>query len=92
MSSNLKLSLTNASERLRRYYKQGLLARRAVDGRSPRRRTMVYNLTETGRKRLPFLERTKFRRTEPDESEKYRTHQIMMKKMVMDLRQRLDSR
>lgn len=58
VSSDLKLSLTNASERLRRYYKQGLLARRALDGRRPGRRTMVYNLTENGRKRLSFLEKT----------------------------------
>jgi DNA-binding MarR family transcriptional regulator len=33
VSSDLKMSLTNASERLRRYYKQGLLTREAVERR-----------------------------------------------------------
>jgi len=92
VSSDLKLSLTNASEQLRRYYKQGLLARRALDGRRRGRRTMVYRLTEAGRRRLAFLEKTvKFRRTETDPSKRYRIYQLMMKKMVMDLRQRVAS-
>ena len=92
VSSDLNLSLTNASERLRRYYKQGLLTRRAVDGRRRGRRTMVYKLTEAGRRRLAFLEKTvKFKRTETYESKRYRIHQLTMKKMVMDLRQQLAS-
>jgi DNA-binding MarR family transcriptional regulator len=89
VSSDLKLSLTNASERLRRYYKQGLLARRALDGRRRGRRTMVYKLIETGRKRLTFLEKTvKFERTETYESKKYRSRQLMMEKIVRTLCQR----
>jgi len=55
VSLDLKLSLTNASERLRRYYKQGLLTRRALEKRRRGRRTMVYELNEAGRRRLAFL-------------------------------------
>jgi len=88
VSSDMNLSLTNASERLRRYYKQGLLTRIARDGRRRGRRTMVYRLTEAGRRRLAFLEKNvKFKRTETDASKRYRIYQLMMKKMVMDLRQ-----
>ena len=92
VSSDLKVSLTNASERLRRYYKQGLLARRAVERRRRGRRTMVYKLTEAGRRRLTFLGKTvKFKRTETYESKRYRIRQLMMKKIVIDLRQQLAS-
>ena len=90
VSSDLNLSLTNASERLRRYYKQGLLARRALGRRRRGRRTMVYRLTEAGRRRLAFLEKNvKFKRTETDESKRYRSRQSRVEKTVRTLRQRL---
>jgi DNA-binding MarR family transcriptional regulator len=89
VSSDLKMSLTNASERLRRYYKQGLLTREAVERRRRGRRTMVYKLTEAGRRRLAFLERTvRFRRAETDESRKCQSRQLMVEKMVRALRLR----
>ena len=92
VSSDLEMSLTNASERLRRYYKQGLLTRRALVGRRRGRRTMVYRLTEAGQRRLTFLEKTvKFRRTETDASKKYRFRQSIVEMMVRTLRQRLAS-
>ena len=92
VSSDLKLSLTNASEQLRRYYKQALLTRRALVRKRRGRRTMVYKLTEAGRRRLAFLEKTvKFKRTETHASRKYRSRQLMMEKVVGDLRQRLAS-
>ena len=92
VSSDLEMSLTNASERLRRYYKQDLLTRRAVERRRRGRRTMVYKLTEAGRRRLAYLQKTvKFKRTETDASKKYRIHQLMMEKEVMDLRKQLAS-
>lgn len=89
VSSDLNLSLSNASERLRRYYKQGLLNRRAMVRRRRGRRTMVYKLTETGRRRLAFLEKNvEFKRTETDKSKEYRVYQLIMEKIVRDLRQR----
>jgi len=92
VSSDLKVSLTNASERLRRYYKQGLLTRRVVERRRRGRRTMVYKLTEAGRRRLTLLEKTvKFKRTETYESKKYRSRQLMVENMVRALRQQLAS-
>lgn len=92
VASNLNLSLTKASERLRRYYKQGLLARRAVERRRRGRRTMVYKLTEAGRRRLTFLRKTvKSERTETYESRKYRSRQLMMEKVVGNLRKSLAS-
>ena len=92
VSSDMNLSLTNASERLRRYYKQGLLTRRPLGRRRRGRQTMVYELTEAGRRRLSFLEKNvKFKRTETHESKKYRFYQLMMKKIVRDLRQQLAS-
>jgi len=92
VSSDLNLSLTNTSERLRRYYKQGLLTRRALVRRRRGRRTMVYRLTEAGRRRLAFLKKTVlFRRAETDESKKYRSRQLLMEMMVKALRQRLAS-
>lgn len=92
VSSDLILSLSNASERLRRYYKQGLLNRRALVRRRRGRRTMVYRLTEAGRRRLAFLEKNvKFKRTETDKSKRYRLRQLIVEKMVRTLRQRLAS-
>jgi DNA-binding MarR family transcriptional regulator len=92
VASDLNLSLTNASERLRRYYKQGLLTRRPLVRKRRGRRTMVYKLTEAGGRRLAFLEKTvKFKRTETHASRKYRSRQLMMEKMVGALRQRLAS-
>jgi hypothetical protein len=50
---------------------------------------MVYKLTEAGRRRLAFLERTvRFRRAETDESRKYQSRQLMVEKMVRALRLR----
>jgi len=92
VSSNLSMSLTNASERLRRYYEQSLLTRRPLGRRRRGRQTMVYKLTKAGRRRLAFLEKTvKFKRTETYESKRYRIHQLIMKKIVTDLRQQLAS-
>jgi DNA-binding MarR family transcriptional regulator len=92
VASDLNLSLTNASERLRRYYKQGLFTRRALDGRRRGRRTMVYKLTEAGGRRLAFLEKTvKFKRTETDKSRKFRSRQLMTENDVEVLRQSLAS-
>ena len=92
MTSDLKVSLTNASERLRRYYKQALLTRRPLVRNRRGRQTMVYKLTEAGRRRLAFLEKTvKFKRTETHASTKYRSRQLMMEKRARALRQRLAS-
>jgi len=92
VSLDLKLSLTNASERLRRYYKQGLLTRRALEKRRRGRRTMVYELNEAGRRRLAFLEKiVKFKRTETDASKKYRSRQLYMEMLVKALRQQMAS-
>ena len=92
VSSDLEMTLTNASERLRRYYKQDLLTRRAVERAKRGRRTMVYRLTETGRKRLAFLQKNvKFRRTETCASKKYRSRQLKVEKMVRTLSQQLAS-
>ena len=95
VSSDLEMSLTNASERLRRYYKQGLLTRTALVGMGRGRRTMVYELTEVGRGRLAFLEKTvKFRKAETYWSKKYRSRQLRFERIVGALRLRLylDSR
>jgi DNA-binding MarR family transcriptional regulator len=92
VSSDLKMSSVNASERLRRYYEQGLLARKAVQSNRRGRRTMAYKLTEAGRRRLAFLEKTvKFRKAETNESKKYRSRQLMVEMMVKALRQHLAS-
>ena len=92
ISSDLEMSLTNASERLRRYYKQGLLTRRALEGRARGRRTMVYKLTEAGRRRLTFLEKNvKFKRTETNKSKIHRSRQRMMEYFAHMLRQQLAS-
>ena len=87
VSSDLNMTLTNASERLRRYYKQGLLARRALVKGKRGRPTMVYKLTEAGARRLAFLEENvKFRRTETDKSKRFRLHQRTMEMTVKALR------
>lgn len=92
LSSDLKMPLTNASERLRRYYKQGLLSREAVESKRRGRRIMVYMLTEAGRRRLAFLEKTvKFRRAETDRSKRYRSHQLEAEMTLKALRRRLGS-
>jgi DNA-binding MarR family transcriptional regulator len=92
VSSDMKLSLTNASERLRRYYKQGLLTREALVRKRRGRRIMVYRLTEAGLKRLAFLEKNvRFEKAETDLSKKYRIRQSGMKNIVMALRLRLAS-
>lgn len=87
VSRDLEMSLTNASERLRRYCKQGLLTRRALDGRKRGRPTMVYEFTEAGQRRLAFLkENVRFRRAETYASKKYRLRQRIMELMVKRLR------
>ena len=87
--SDLKMSLTNASERLRRYYKQGLLTRKQLGGRKRGRSIMVYEITEAGQRRFAFLEETvKFRRKETYKSKKHQTYQSMLEDMVKALRQR----
>lgn len=89
MSSDLNLPLTNASERLRRYYKQGLLSRKAVKTGKRGRRTMVYALTEAGRRRLAFLEKNvKIKKAETDRSKNYRSNQLKVEKMLNVLRLR----
>jgi DNA-binding MarR family transcriptional regulator len=81
VSSGLKMSLTNVSERLRRYYKQGLLTRKPVERKRRGRRTMAYELTKDGRRRLALLIRTvKFRGAETNESKKYRSRQLIVEK------------
>jgi predicted transcriptional regulator len=88
VSSDANLSLTNASERLRRYYKQGLLARGALVKRRRGRRTMVYKLTEVGLRRLAFLEKNvQFKRAETDASKAYRFYRRTVEMKVRALRQ-----
>jgi DNA-binding MarR family transcriptional regulator len=90
--SHMNLSLTNTSERLRRYYKQGLLTRIALVRRKRGRRTMVYKLTDAGRRRLAFLEKNvKFKRAETDASKKYRSRQLTVEKIERILHQQLAS-
>lgn len=92
MSPDLNLRLTNASERLRRYYKQGLLSRKPVKTGKRGRQTMVYVLTDAGRRRLAFLEKNvKFRKAETDQSKKYRSNQLNIEKRLSDLRLRARS-
>jgi DNA-binding transcriptional ArsR family regulator len=90
VSSNIHLSRTNSSERLKRYYKQGLLTRRALVTRRRGRRTMVYKLTEARQGRLVFLRKNvKFKRAETDASKKHRSYQKKVEMIVRVLRQRL---
>jgi DNA-binding PadR family transcriptional regulator len=92
VSSDLKMSLTNASERLRRYCKQRLLNRRSLERRKRGRPTKIYKLTEAGQRRLAFLkENVKFRKAETYDSKRCRIRQLMMKKIVIDLSRRLAS-
>ena len=92
VSSDLELSLTNASERLKRYYKQGLLARRALEKRRRGRRTLVYKLTQAGLRRLAFLEKNvKFKRTETMTSKMCRFYRVAMEEQAHKLRQQLAS-
>jgi DNA-binding PadR family transcriptional regulator len=92
VSKDLKISLTNASERLRRCHKQGLLTRKAVETGRRGRRTMVYALTEAGRSRLAFLAKTvKFRRDETNDSKELRQAQLKAERKAEELRQRLAS-
>lgn len=92
VSSSLDMSLTNASDLLRRYYKQGLLTRTVAEEKKRGRRTMVYKLTEAGQERLSFLYKTvNFKRTETDKSIKYRLYQLKMEMTARKLRQGLTS-
>jgi len=51
----LRLGLTNASELLRRYHKDGLLVRRRLRGPGAPPRAYGYRLTEKGAERLRWL-------------------------------------
>lgn len=85
VSSDLNMSLTNASERLRRYDKQDLLTVIGLKKGKLGRPTKVYQITETGQRSPAFLEdNVKFRRTETDTSKKYRSFQ-----RVMDIKARI---
>lgn len=87
VSRDLEMSLTNASERLRRYYKQDLLSRRALMGGGRGRPTMVYTITWTGKKRLAFLKKTvRFRRPETERSELYSVYQSYIGMFLRRLR------
>ena len=55
VSDNLGLTLTNASELLRRYHKDGLATRQAVPGRGPPPRLFTYRITLKGSQRLEWL-------------------------------------
>jgi DNA-binding transcriptional ArsR family regulator len=92
VSLDMNLSLTNVSERLRRYYEQGLLSRKALVRCRRGRRSMVYRLTGARRRRLAFLEKNvRFERAETDVSKKYRSRQLFLEWEVRTLRKWLAS-
>lgn len=87
LSSDLNMSLTNASQRLKRYYEQGLLTRTTLRKGKPGRPTKIYRLTETGLKRLAFLEKNvKFKRIETEASKRFRLYQRIVELAVRRLR------
>lgn len=55
VAGELGLTLSNASELLRRYHKDGLVVRQAVPGPGPPPRLFAYNMTTKGFERLEWL-------------------------------------
>lgn len=55
VAGHLGLTLTNASELLRRYHKDGLVTRQSITGRGPPPRLFAYVMTAKGLERLSWL-------------------------------------
>lgn len=64
VSSSMNITVSNASRRLKLYYLQGLFNRSVLVDERRGRPTMVYKLTEKGRKRLDYLSKNVYFRRE----------------------------
>ena len=86
VSSRLDMSVSNASWRLKLYCKDYLLTRTPLVEERPGRRTMVYKLTEKGRKRLDYLSKNvDFKREETITSKPWRLGALRLDKFLNQL-------
>ena len=86
VSSRLDMSVSNASWRLKLYCKDYLLTRTPLVEERPGRRTMVYRITEKGRKRLGYLSKTvDFKREETTTSRIWRLEALRLDKVLNQL-------
>lgn len=90
VKERFNISLANATRRLRLYNKQCLLDRERLREKRRGRPTFVYNLNETGKKRLAYLYKTiSLPRKATEISEKYRICHWGMQRIIDNLKKKL---